>query len=343
MFNLKQIQFILDNPDPAFLEELALKAKSLTHRHFGRTISLYAPLYLSNYCSSHCTYCGFHSKNRISRLRLNPNQMHEEMKKVAETGMENILLLTGESYQATPTSYLKEAVQIAKKYFTSISLEVHPMEQEEYEDLYLNGVDGITVYQETYDRARYKEVHLSGKKSDYDYRYSTPERIAKSGIRHISLGILLGLADPAQDLFALFNHLRFLERTCPGAEYSLSFPRLRTIKGREFAVCDVDDKSFIKIICLARLSFPRFGINLSTRESSVLRDHLLEIAITRISAGSNTAVGGYAIKPTGEQEPQFDVEDTRPVKEIIGLLKEKNFDPVLTDWRPIVNEPVRPR
>jgi len=338
MISTKKIKQTLSNSSPEYLEELAQESSRITRQFFGRTISLYAPLYLSNYCSSYCTYCGFHSHNRIKRIKLGEEQMHTEMQCVADTGIENILLLTGESYKATPTAYLRDAVNIAKKYFTSISLEVHPMETEEYLSLYLCGVDGITIYQETYDRKRYKEVHVSGKKSDYEYRYGTPERVAKSGIRNISMGILLGLADMAEDLYCLYQHLRFMEMNFPGIEYSLSFPRLRKIKGRDFAICSVHDSTFIKIICLTRILFPRIGINLSTRENQNLRDHALELGITRISAGSNTAVGGYQIEEPNDQEPQFDIEDKRSVKEIVKLLKTKHFDPVFTDWRPIENE-----
>lgn len=337
MISLPEINDILANNDPAFVEDLARKSQKITRQYFGRAISLYAPLYLSNYCSSHCTYCGFHSKNRITRIRLKPDEIHREMKAVADTGIEHILLLTGESYKATPLAYLKEAVAIAKQYFTSISLEVHPMERDEYRELFLAGVDGITVYQETYDRSRYKEVHLSGKKSDYDYRRDTPRRAALSGIRHISLGILLGLGHAGEDLLSLYEHLRWMEKYFPGVEYSLSFPRLRKIKGRSFAICAIDDPTFIKILCLTRILFPRVGINLSTRESPALRDHALELGITRISAGSNTSVGGYDLKDPGEQEPQFDIEDQRSVKTIIQLLKRKQFDPVFTDWRAIEN------
>ncbi len=338
MLTAHQIQETLNNHDPLFLEELAHKSATLTRQYFGRTMSLFAPLYLSNYCSSHCTYCGFNSRNRIQRLKLTAEQMQAEMKHVAKTGIKNILLLTGESYKATPLSYLREAVSIAKQYFTGISLEVHPMETHEYAELFKEGVDGITVYQETYDRKRYKEVHISGKKSDYDFRYGTPQRAAQAGIRHVAIGILLGLSDVAQDLFGLYAHLRHLEKNHPGVEYSVSFPRLRTIKGRKFALCHVNDRMFIKILCLTRIQFPRVGITLSTRETPALRDHALELGFTRMSAGSNTSVGGYTIKKADEQDPQFDIEDSRTVSEIVQRLKEKNFDPVFTDWRPIEND-----
>ncbi len=337
MITLNDIQKILADSRRESLESLARQAQQITEQYFGRTIALYAPLYISNYCSSHCTYCGFHSHHRITRFKLTAEQMHQEMQFVAQKGIENILILTGESYTVTPLTYLKEAVQIAQHYFPSISLEVHPMETEEYAELFASGVDGITVYQETYDRQRYREVHLSGTKADYDFRYGTPERAARGGIRSLSLGILLGLSDPATDLYALFNHLRQLEKDFPGVEYSLSFPRLKTIKGKDFAACLVDDKTYLKIICLTRVLFPRVGINLSTRESSQLRDHLLGIGVTRMSAGSNTAVGGYTLKAPQEQDPQFDIEDQRSVAEIMKLLKSRNFDPILTDWRRINN------
>ena len=316
------------------------EARRLSEQYFGRTISLYAPLYLSNYCSSHCTYCGFHSHNRIKRIKLTDKQMQTEMAFVAQSGIQNILLLTGESYKATPLSYLKTAVAAAQKYFPSISLEVHPMETDEYRELFLSGADGITIYQETYDRKRYAQVHLSGKKSDYDYRRETPERIARSGIRQISMGILLGLSDVAEDIYALYEHLRWLGKNFPGIEYSVSFPRLQTIKGMGFVPCDVRDVTFVKIICLTRILFPRIGINLSTRESQKLRDAVLGLGITKMSAASNTSVGGYALLNPEDQEPQFDIQDERSVEEIVQLLKNKNFDPVLTDWRRIQNEAI---
>jgi len=338
MITLSAIQKVLIDNRPDALEDLAREAKRITEQNFGRTISLFAPIYLSNYCSSHCTYCGFHSQNKIDRIKLTADETRKEMSTIAATGIRNILMLTGESYKFTPVSYLKEAAGIAKDFFQGISLEVHPMLTAEYKELFEAGVDGITVYQETYDRERYAEVHLSGYKKNYDYRRETPARAAEAGMRQISMGILLGLSQVAQDLFQLYTHLRELEKAYPGVEYSVSFPRLRKIKGREFALCDVDDKTFIKIICLTRILFPRVGINLSTREEGKLRDRLLGIGITKISAGSNTAVGGYSLKELEDQDPQFDTEDKRSVAEVVAMVKERGFDPVFTDWRPIENK-----
>jgi 2-iminoacetate synthase len=342
MITPSQIQNLLDNHTPQDLERLACQAEKLTRQYFGHTISLYAPIYLSNFCSSYCTYCGFHSHHKIERFKLTQEQMHQEMKFVSGQGIENVLLLTGESYKVTPLSYLKDAVTVAREYFPSISLEVHPMEKNEYRELFECGVDGITVYQETYDRKTYKQVHISGIKADYDFRYGTPERAALAGMRQISMGILLGLSPHvAQDLFDLYKHLRDLEKKFPGVEYSLSFPRLRSIKGESFVKCNIDDMAFTKIICLTRSLFPRVGINLSTREEPRLRDHILNLGITRMSAGSNTAVGGYTLKNPQDQNPQFDVSDHRSVQDIVKLLKMRNFDPVLTDWRRIENSGIQ--
>ncbi len=338
MITLTQIQKTLSDHRPETLEALAQDARHVTEQNFGRTISLYAPIYLSNYCSSHCTYCGFHSQNKIDRVKLTVDETRQEMQTIHATGIRNILMLTGESYKFTPISYLKDAAHVAKDFFQGISLEVHPMLTAEYRELFEAGVDGITVYQETYDRGRYAEVHLSGYKKQYDYRRETPGRAAAAGMRQISMGILLGLSQVAQDLFALYTHLREMEKAYPGVEYSVSFPRLRTIKGREFALCDVDDKTFIKIICMTRILFPRVGINLSTREEPRLRDHMLGIGITKISAGSNTAVGGYTLKAPEDQDPQFDTEDKRTVAEVVEMIKVRGFDPVFTDWRPIENK-----
>ncbi len=337
MVTLNELQKILGDARPESVEELAQEAARVTRQHFGRTISLYAPVYLSNFCSSHCTYCGFHALNKIKRIKLSPEEMRKEMQHIHAQGIRNVLMLTGESYKHTPLEYLKVAAQIAGEFFQGIALEVHPMQTEEYKELFSAGVDGITVYQETYDRKRYAEVHLSGYKKDYDFRYGTPKRAAEGGMRQINMGILLGLSDLAADLIALFEHLRMMERSYPGVEYGVSFPRLRNIKDQEFARGDIDDTTFIKIICLTRILFPRMGINLSTREDAQLRDNILELGITRMSAGSNTSVGGYSLLDEQEQDPQFDIKDERSVADVVALLKKKNFDPVFTDWRRIEN------
>ncbi|MFH0753300.1 MAG: 2-iminoacetate synthase ThiH [Candidatus Omnitrophota bacterium] len=333
---MDDINALLADHDQQHLESLARQAHDLTRQYFGRAISLYTPLYLSNYCASHCTYCGFHSQHKIKRIKLSPDEIKAEMQAIAATGVQNILLLTGESPQATPIKYLVQAIECAKPFFQGISLEIFPMTTEEYRTLYNAGAEGITIYQETYDRTRYAQVHLSGQKKDYTFRYEAPQRIAKAGMRQISLGALLGLGPLAEDLRALYIHLRDLEKDFPGVEYSISFPRLRTINSKAFAAASIDDATFVKILCLTRTVFPRIGINMSTRETATLRNHLLNLCVTRISAGSKTSVGGYRA-PQAASDPQFDVADDRSTLQMIQYLKEHNFDPVFTDWRRISN------
>ncbi len=331
-----KIRAILEDNNRSHLEALAQNAAHLTRQYFGRAMGLYMPLYLSNFCASHCIYCGFHSHHKIKRMKLSADEMNIEMQAISKTGVRNILLLTGESPQATPLAYLIDAITCAKKYFQGILLEIYPMTEDDYRALYEAGADGVTIYQETYDRARYAEVHLAGQKRDYDFRRSAPARIARSGMRQISLGALLGLGPLAEDLSALYTHLRELEIEFPGVEYSLSFPRLRTIKAQEFAASHVDDTTFVKILCLTRTLFPRVGINLSTRETTALRNRLIEFCITKISIGSKTSVGGYLEDDT-VRDPQFDVADDRSAADMLQYLKEHNFDPVFTDWRRIEN------
>jgi len=331
------IRQILKDPDPARTEALARQAAALTRQYFGRARSLYTPLYLSNYCSSRCVYCGFNHQQPISRMKLCAAEIRQEAQTIAQMGIEDILLLTGESYTATPMSYLIESVEICKPFFPSIGMEIHALEETDYRRLFEAGVDSITLYQETYDRTRYQEVHLAGRKKDYDFRYHAPERIAAAGIRRISMGVLLGLSDPADDIADLFTHLRRMERTFPGVEYSLSFPRLRGVPDQNFQAVPVSDTQLIKILCLARIIFPRIGINLSTRESSLMRNQALNIAVTRLSAASRTSVGGYASDDALDRDPQFHVIDHRNVNDVIRFLKDHQFDPVLTDWRRIAN------
>jgi 2-iminoacetate synthase len=315
------------------LEEMAEAALELTRQNFGRTIGLYAPLYLSNYCDNHCVYCGFHSKMKIERRKLSANEIEKECRAIKDTGIQNILLLTGESKVHSPVNYIKEAVAIAQKYFPNIALEIYPLETAEYCELYLAGADGVTLYQETYDEEVYRKLHLSGKKRDYQYRLNAPERMAEAGIRHISMGVLLGLTDWRKDIAALFDHLDRLWKKYPGVEYSLSFPRLQKLTGEQFDCVEVTDSDMLEIIASARLRFPRAGINLSTRERPEFRDNIMEYGVTRMSAGSLTTVGGYAEK---KNDPgQFTVNDNRSLNEIKKMLVEKGYDPVITDWRKI--------
>ncbi len=336
MLKLKNIPEIFSSGSKTLLEELAASALKLTRQQFGRTIGLYAPLYISNHCDNHCVYCGFHSKMNIPRNRLSLEEIEKECRAVKNNGIRSILILTGESRIYSPVAYIKESIAIAKKYFPDIALEIYPLETEEYRELYLAGADGAALYQETYDEEIYKKLHLAGKKKDYHYRFHAPERMAEAGIRHISLGILLGLANWREDIFALFTYFDYLWKKYPGVEYSLSFPRVQKTSGNSFDCAEVSDSDMLKIIVCARLLFPRAGINLSTRERPAFRDNILGFGVTRMSAGSRSTVGGYSEKK-GENE-QFTLNDRRSPAEIKSMLVEKGYDPVITDWRSIPNE-----
>ncbi|MDQ1351110.1 MAG: 2-iminoacetate synthase ThiH [Acidobacteriota bacterium] len=339
MIPYEELKTILNNNDRRFIEDLAQRARAVAVQFLGRAVSIYAPVYLSNFCDNRCVYCGFNREMGIERKKLTPEEMHSEMAKVAASGIRNILLLTGDSRTMSPVEYIKSAVNIAKTYFPSISLEVYPLEVDEYRELFLAGVDGVTVYQETYNKERYRQLHIAGKKTDYNYRYETPERIAKSGIRTISMGVLLGLSEVSEDIYQLFTHLEWLEKKYPGVEYSLSFPRLIPLKNSSVDYYEVSDITLIKLICLARVLFPRVGINLSTREKPQIRNHALPLGVTRISAASRTSVGGYSLRHCEDHEnPQFEVMDNRPVAEIVAMLQQQGFDPVFTDWRRIPAE-----
>ena len=335
MITQEELKNILNNNDKEFIEDLAQRARAVTVRYFGRAVSLYAPLYLANFCDNRCLYCGFNRDKGIKRMKLTVEEMRAEMEKVAASGIQNILMLTGDSRGVTPVEYIKTGVETAGDYFPGISLEVYPLEVEEYRELFSAGVDGVTIYQETYDRERYRMLHAAGKKTDYDYRYGTPERIAQSGIRMINMGVLLGLSEVPGDIFQLFTHLEWMERHYPGVEYTLSFPRLIPLEDSEVEYFDVSDITLIKLICLARILFPRVGINLSTRERAFIRDHALPLGVTKISAASRTTVGGYALHQCNDS--QFDVMDRRSVGEIVEMLKQAGYDPVFTDWRRISN------
>ena len=338
--DLDFIKRVLSAEDPRILQRLQDEAHRLTRQHFGRTMALYAPLYLGNYCENNCTYCGFSSHHKIKRTRLTEAEMDLEMQHLASQGIQSVLLLTGESERQTPLSYIRDAACLAQKYFPSTSIEVQPLDKDGYAVLCEAGVDGVTVYQETYDRACYDDVHVSGKKKDYDYRYGTPERAARAGMRSISMGILLGLTDPIADICALVEHLRWMERHYPGVEYSVSFPRIVRVEDMDFHPLSISDDFFMRCICVMRILFPRVGINLSTREPVALRNKLLACGVTRFSAGSSTSVGGYTdVRPEGS--PQFDIHDMRSVADVVAYLKKQSYDPIFTEWRRPSDVPVK--
>jgi 2-iminoacetate synthase len=335
---MDDLDYVFRAEDRELLEELARAARAVTRQYFGWAMSLYAPLYISNFCQNRCAYCGFQAGHtEVARSKLSLADIERECEALAATGIRSCLILTGESRLHSPPSYIGEAVAIAGRYFPNVALEVYALETEEYRALYHAGADGVTMFQETYDRARYSELHPAGPKRDYDYRYQAPARMAEAGFRHIGMGPLLGLTDWREEIPMFFRHVRYLERTYPGVEYTLSFPRIRPVAndpGQYFEVCDRD---MVKIIAAGRLLFPRAGINLSTREDAGFRDRIIDLGVTKMSAGSLTSVGGYGDREGQERDGQFEVHDQRSLAGIKAMLVRKGYDPVVTDWRNIVN------
>jgi 2-iminoacetate synthase len=313
------------------LEPMARKARQLTVQYFGRTIQLFIPLYISNHCSNQCTYCGFNRTNSIIRRKLSIEEINAEAQTIARTGIQHLLMLTGEAQHLTPVSYLVEAVACLKRYFASVSIEIFPMDETNYRKLRQAGVDGLTLYQEVYDRQIYQNVHLSGKKSDYHYRLNGPERGARAGFRLVNIGSLLGLGEQRSEAFFTGLHARYIEDNFLETEVAVSLPRFNPAEGDFIPPFPVDDKTFVQFICAMRLFLPRAGVTVSTRESAFLRDHLIQLGATRFSAGSCTGVGGYSSKNT-PHTPQFEITDERSVEAVAAEITRQGYQPVYKDW-----------
>ncbi len=313
------------------LEAMARKARRLTIQHFGRTIQLYIPLYISNYCNSECIYCGFNRRHHIRRRKLTLEEIDIEARKIAATGMRHLLVLTGEAPKMTPMDYLTAAVEILKSYFASISIEIHPLETDEYARLKKAGVDGLTVYQEVYDRGVYEQVHLAGHKTDYRYRLEAPARGARAGFRWINIGALLGLAEPRREAFFTALHASYLTDRFLQTEISISMPRINPAEGGFQPPFTVDDRTFVQFLTAFRLFLPRAGIPISTRERSDFRDRIMHLGATRLSAGSRTDVGGYTHSDQANCK-QFEISDERSVPEMVAAIKAGGLQAVYKDW-----------
>lgn len=312
-----------------YLEPMAAEAHSITKRRFGNTIKIYAPLYLSNECTNSCKYCGFNHKNDIPRIILSDEQIKQETDIIHNMGIRHILLVTGESTEKVGTDYLINSVNIMKDKFNSVCIEVYPMSVEDYSLMYSHGVDGLTMFQETYNRTKYADVHPAGMKRDFEWRLGGPERGAEAGFRTIGLGALMGLEEFRTDQFFLGLHAHYLIKNYWKTHISISFPRIRKASGN-FQVHEiVDDVSYVQMTLAHRLFQHDLGINISTRESAEFRNNLLPLGVTQMSAGSKTEPGGYSNENEGKQ---FEVEDKRSVEEFCNMIRSKGYDPVMKDW-----------
>lgn len=320
-----------------YLEEMAQKAHQLTVQHFGRTMQLFLPLYISDYCVNKCKYCSFSFDHVFPRTKLTLDDIEKEAKAIKDKGIEHIILLTGESRIHAPVEYLNEATQLLANYFSSISLEVQPLQTEEYKTLIRSGCDGLTVYQEVYNENIYKDIHVKGPKRNYRFRLDTPERGCMAGMRSVNIGALLGLDDWRKEVFFTGVHAQYLQKKYLDTEISVSFPRLKPHLGSFQPKVHVSDQNLVQSILAYRLFMPRSGITLSTRESPQLRNHLIPLGVTKMSAESSTTVGGYAKASSGKNS-QFELSDGRSVEEIKQLLKEKGYWPVIKDWEMLSEE-----
>jgi 2-iminoacetate synthase len=329
----------------ARLEEMAARSQRLTRGHFGRTVALYAPLYLSNYCTGGCSYCGFASDRQQPRHRLDRAAIENEVAALKSRGIEDVLLLTGERAPQADYEFLRECVALIAPHFHSVSVEAFAMTEPEYRGLVEAGCIGITLYQETYQPTTYLEVHRWGEKRDYLYRLDAPARALAAGMRVFGVGALLGLADYRFEVLALFRHVQYLRRRFWRSGLSISFPRICHEVG-EFAPAEgVGDRTLVRLICAFRIAFPDIPLVLSTREAAAFRDGMVGIGISRMSVDSRTTVGGYDACDTEEcsrDEGQFDISDDRDVPTFCGAMRERGFEPVFKNWDAIFqNTPVR--
>ncbi|MFA8450449.1 MAG: 2-iminoacetate synthase ThiH [Bacteroidales bacterium] len=328
--NLDDFMALISPSAEDFIEEIAQKSKELTLKRFGKTVRLYIPLYLSNECSNACVYCGFNCRNNIARTTLDFDTVKKELEAIKEMGFESILIVTGEHPKKAGVDYLKKAVDMASKMFAQVSLEVQPLDMEDYSDLMKEGLHSVYVYQETYNKQNYQNYHLGGKKADFSYRLDTPDRLGVAGIHRMGLGVLLGLENWRVDSFFTALHLDYLRRKYWKTKYSISFPRLRPHAGNFEPSYPISDKQLVLLMCAYRLFDEDVEISLSTRENAYFRDNVFPLAVSAMSAGSSTEPGGYSDGDHGLE--QFSVDDDRSPLDVAHVIKEKGYDPVWKDW-----------
>lgn len=313
-----------------YLEQMAQECHTLTKKRFGKTIQMYAPLYLSNECQNICTYCGFSLDNKIKRKTLSDLEIKLEVEALKGIGFDHVLLVTGEANYTVNINYFLNAITQIREYFSIISVEVQPLSTEEYEKLHKAGVYSVLVYQETYHQEVYKKYHTKGKKSNFDFRLETPDRIGTAGIHKIGLGVLLGLEDWRTDSFFNALHIDYLQKKYWQTKYSVSFPRLRPAEGIIEPNFIMDDKDLTQLICAYRLWNEDLEISISTRENEKFRNNIIPIGTTSMSAGSKTNPGGYAVDPQSLE--QFEISDERSAEEISQIIKKSGYEPVWKDW-----------
>ena len=336
---IEDFKALLSPAAEPFLEQMAQRARLETSKHFGNTVYLFTPLYIANYCENYCVNCGFNCYNHINRMKLSMEQIEKEMKVIADSGMEEILILTGESRGQSNVEYIGEACKLARKYFRMVGLEIYPVNTDEYKYLHECGADYVTVFQETYDADRYEQLHLLGHKRVWPYRFDAQERALRGGMRGVAFSALLGLSDFRKDALASALHVYYLQRKYPHAEMSLSCPRLRPIINNDkINPLDVHEKQLCQVLCAYRIFLPYVGITVSSRESAEFRNGIVKIAATKVSAGVSTGIGDHESKYTGKEtdevqgDEQFEIDDNRSLDKMYRDIAEEGLQPVLNDY-----------
>jgi 2-iminoacetate synthase len=329
--DLDDLQALLSPAAAPFLEEMAQLSRQQTIERFGRTMQIFAPLYLTNVCHNVCTYCGFSAQNKIPRKILNDDEIRAEAEVLRSRGIEHVLFVTGESTRVG-REYFSNALRILRPYFSSLSMEVQPVSEEDYGALAQEGLSAVIVFQETYDPAAYARYHLKGPKADLPFRLETPDRLGRAGLKKIGLGALYGLSDWRTDAWFLGLHLRYLEKQYWKSRYSISFPRLRPHAGAEIEVTPTSERDLVQAFCAYRLFSREVELTLSTRESPKFRNHALHLGVNSMSAGARTNPGGYASEPDSLE--QFQIGDERSCDEVAAYLRSQGYEPVWKDWDP---------
>ena len=337
--SIEDFKALLSPAAEPFLEQMAQRAQRETSKHFGNTVYLFTPIYIANYCENYCVYCGFNCYNRIKRMKLTYEQIEQEMKVIADSGMEEILILTGESPVNSDIRYIGEACKIARKYFRMVGIEIYPVNVEDYKYLHECGVDYVTMFQETYDIDKYEKLHLMGNKRVWPYRFDAQERALMGGMRGVAFSALLGLSDFRKDALASALHVYFLQRKYPYAEMSLSCPRLRPIINNEtINPLDVGEKQLCQILCAYRIFLPFCGITVSSRETAEFRNGIVKIAATKVSAGVSTGIGDHEQKYSGKEkseqsgDEQFEISDGRSLSRMYADIADEGLQPVYNDY-----------
>ncbi|WP_145858426.1 2-iminoacetate synthase ThiH [Pedobacter suwonensis] len=313
-----------------YLEDMAQISQRLTLDRFGRVIQMYIPLYLSNECNNICTYCGFSYDNKVRRRTLNSMEIMQEVAVIKGMGYDHVLLVTGEANQTVHTDYFKKVLDLISPHFAHISMEVQPLDVEDYEILIPHGLNTVLVYQETYHQDDYRKHHPKGKKANFLYRLETPDRLGQAGIHKMGLGVLIGLEDWRTDSFFTALHLSYLEKQYWQSKFSISFPRLRPFSGGLEPKVVMNDKELVQLICAYRLFNSEVELSISTRETETFRNHIIKLGITAISAGSKTNPGGYEVAPQSLE--QFEISDERSAQEIAAMIRKQGYEPIWKDW-----------